>query len=321
MPTLFPDSARTERGALALGGVPATSSPSASGRRSSSTARRRFSSQDARCGRRRRGRASFYGTRRSPTSPSSESPRGGDRGRRRRRGRARLRARGRVPGRDLVVHGKNKDEAFLREAAWTRSGRARRATTRSSPAIAGVEQVLVRVTLGVDADRTRPWSHGHHGSKSALPPAQARELLADALGRGSSNVLAVARARRAAAPTIRAQAETIRGRRVAATCHDSLGFGGPRREPRERLRIAITLTTPFPTRSAGEPQRRRRTPASPRRSATPTDLASAAVRSSAARASRSIASVRSAAGRSGPVRATRMSDNPSHSSTSAVYTR
>ncbi len=102
-------------------------------------------------------------------------------------------------GDEIVVHGNNKGEAFLRDAA------AEGATVvLDSPdeavlaAAAGVGRVLVRVTLGVDADTHEAIRTGHHGSKFGLPPVQAR-----ALDRGCART----GARRARAP---------RARRVAA---------------------------------------------------------------------------------------------------------
>lgn len=90
-----------------------------------------------------------------------------------------------IPGDALVVHGNNKDDAFLAEAA--REGAT---VVLDAPdeallaASAGVRNVLVRVTLGVDADTHEAIRTGHHGSKFGLPPDQARMLVADALERG-----------------------------------------------------------------------------------------------------------------------------------------
>lgn len=90
-----------------------------------------------------------------------------------------------IGGDALVVHGNNKDGAFLAEAA--REGAT---VVLDAPdeallaASAGVRQALVRVTLGVDADTHEAIRTGHHGSKFGLPPDRARALVADALGRG-----------------------------------------------------------------------------------------------------------------------------------------
>ena len=49
---------------------------------------------------------------------------------------------------------------------------------------AGIRRVLVRVTLGVDADTHEAVVTGHHGSKFGLPPEAAPAVVADALSRG-----------------------------------------------------------------------------------------------------------------------------------------
>ncbi|HZO49293.1 MAG TPA: hypothetical protein VFB26_04025, partial [Gaiellaceae bacterium] len=94
-----------------------------------------------------------------------------------------------VTGTSLVVHGNNKPDELLREAARERAivvldgeDEAARA------AAAGVRSVLVRVTLGVEADTHEAIRTGHHGSKFGLPPAQAKELVRDALARGLDTV-------------------------------------------------------------------------------------------------------------------------------------
>jgi len=128
-------------------------------------------------------------------------------------------------GRELVVHGNNKDDAFLREAAAEGAvavldGRdeAERA------AAAGVRQALVRVTLGVDADTHEAVVTGHHGSKFGLPPAEAEALVADALSR-DLDVLGVHVHVGSQLPDFTAQAETIeRLAGFAARCRDVLGW-------------------------------------------------------------------------------------------------
>ena len=88
-------------------------------------------------------------------------------------------------GEEIVVHGNNKDEAFLREAAGDGATIVLDAPDEAALAdAAGAHRVLVRVTLGVDADTHEAIRTGHHGSKFGLPPTQARALIADALGRG-----------------------------------------------------------------------------------------------------------------------------------------
>jgi diaminopimelate decarboxylase len=83
-----------------------------------------------------------------------------------------------VEGGRIVVHGNAKSDDELRAAAEAGAtvvldgeGEAERA------AAAGVRRVLVRVTLGVEADTHEAIQTGHHGSKFGLPPAAAaREI-------------------------------------------------------------------------------------------------------------------------------------------------
>ena len=113
---LFPESARIERGELSLGGVTASSSPSASGRRSSSTARRRFAGAVAPRAR-SKPEGVFYGTKAFRTSRCSPPPRGGHRRRRRVGGELAFARAAGLSGDELVVHGNNKDEELPRGAA------------------------------------------------------------------------------------------------------------------------------------------------------------------------------------------------------------
>src|SRR6187431_2177359 len=79
-----------------------------------------------------------------------------------------------LEGRELVVHGNNKDEALLREAAGERAPVVLDAPDEVELAAAtGVREALVRVTLGVDADTHEAIVTGHHGSKFGLPPTVA----------------------------------------------------------------------------------------------------------------------------------------------------
>jgi diaminopimelate decarboxylase len=94
-----------------------------------------------------------------------------------------------IGGERLVVHGNNKPDELLQEAAredalvvLDGADEAERAAT------AGVRRVLVRVTLGVEADTHEAIRTGHHGSKFGLPPEQAKELVRDALDRGLETV-------------------------------------------------------------------------------------------------------------------------------------
>ncbi len=90
-----------------------------------------------------------------------------------------------LSGAELVVHGNNKSPAFLAAAAQAGAPVVIDAPDEAElAASAGVGSVLVRVTLGVDADTHEAIRTGHHGSKFGLPPDQALALLADALSRG-----------------------------------------------------------------------------------------------------------------------------------------
>jgi len=89
-----------------------------------------------------------------------------------------------LDGARIVVHGNAKSDEELRAAAEAGAtvaldaeGEAERA------AAAGVRRVLVRVTLGVEADTHEAIRTGHHGSKFGLPP--------DAAGRAIENAKAV----------------------------------------------------------------------------------------------------------------------------------
>ena len=130
-----------------------------------------------------------------------------------------------LSGAELVVHGNNKDEAFLREAAHERSPVVVDAPDEVAlAAAAGVERVLVRVTLGVDADTHEAIVTGHHGSKFGLPPAEARIAIADAVKRGLE-VLGLHVHVGSQLPDFTAQAETIRRLAAfAAECRDELGW-------------------------------------------------------------------------------------------------
>ena len=128
-------------------------------------------------------------------------------------------------GDELVVHGNNKDAPFLAEAAAEDAAVVLDAPDEAElAAAAGVRRVLVRVTLGVDADTHEAIRTGHHGSKFGLPPAQARELVSDALGRGL-DVLGLHVHVGSQLADFDAQAETIvRLASFAASCRDALGW-------------------------------------------------------------------------------------------------
>ena len=130
-----------------------------------------------------------------------------------------------LAGDDLVVHGNNKDTAFLAQAAAIGAPVVLDAPDEAElAAAAGVERTLVRVTLGVDADTHEAIKTGHHGSKFGLPPEQARAVVADALDRGI-DVLGVHVHVGSQLEDFDAQAETIvRLASFAAGCRDELGW-------------------------------------------------------------------------------------------------
>ena len=159
-----------------------------------------------------------------------------------------------LSGDDLVLHGNNKDEAFLAEA-----GKEGMPVVLDAPdeaelaAIAGVERVLVRVTLGVDADTHEAIVTGHHGSKFGMPPAHAQALVAAALGRGL-DVLGLHVHVGSQLPDFTAQEETIRRLAdFASESHDALGWEarivdlgggfGIRHHPEENVPEAAGLAT------------------------------------------------------------------------------
>jgi diaminopimelate decarboxylase len=125
----------------------------------------------------------------------------------------------------LVVHGNNKDEAFLRAAAASGAPVVLDASDEAGlAAAAGVAQVLVRVTLGVDADTHEAIRTGHHGSKFGLPPTQARKVVAEALDL-ELDVLGVHVHVGSQLADFDAQAETIvRLAGFVASCRDELGW-------------------------------------------------------------------------------------------------
>jgi diaminopimelate decarboxylase len=128
-------------------------------------------------------------------------------------------------GDEIVVHGNNKDAALLREAGSEDATVVLDAPDEATvAAAAGVRRVLVRVTLGVDADTHEAIRTGHHGSKFGLPPAQARVLIEDAIGHGL-DVLGLHVHVGSQLADFDAQAETIvRLASFAASCRDTLGW-------------------------------------------------------------------------------------------------
>lgn len=264
MLTLFPDSARIENGDLSLGGVSATDLAERfgtplvvyceEGLRAQARALRAAAGPEGRV---------FYGTKAFPNvavlallreeGVGADVAAAGEL--------AFARAAG-LTGDELVVHGNNKDEGLLRLAAAESAPVVLDAPDEAElAAAAGVARVLVRVTLGVDADTHEAIVTGHHGSKFGLPPAEARALVADALERGL-DVLGLHVHVGSQLPDFSAQEETIRLLAdFAAECRDELGWAarvadlgggfGIRHRPEDEVPEAADLV-----RAAGESARR-----------------------------------------------------------------
>jgi diaminopimelate decarboxylase len=84
-----------------------------------------------------------------------------------------------IPGERLIVHGNNKSDDELGEAAEADAAFVvLDAPDELERALeAGVRRFLVRVTPGIDAETHDAIKTGHYGSKFGLPPEQARGLL------------------------------------------------------------------------------------------------------------------------------------------------
>jgi diaminopimelate decarboxylase len=155
-------------------------------------------------------------------------------------------------GEELIAHGNNKDERFLREAAVENAVVALDAPDEAALAAdAGAHRALVRVTLGVDADTHEAIRTGHHGSKFGLPPEQAETLIRDALDRGLE-VLGLHVHVGSQLADFDAQAETIRRLAAfAARCRERFGWTarvadlgggfGIRHHPADHVRDAADL--------------------------------------------------------------------------------
>jgi diaminopimelate decarboxylase len=224
---LFPDSARLEKGELALGGVSASELSDRFGTPlvvyCEETIRRQVRAFTDAVG---EGGRVFYGTKAfanvallrllgeegigADVASSGEL--------------AFARAAG-LSGGELVVHGNNKGVEFMREAAAEGAPVVLDAPDEAElAAYAGVHQALVRVTLGVDADTHEAITTGHHGSKFGLPPDEARALLEDAIARGVE-VVGLHVHVGSQLPDFTAQAVTIRRLAgFAADCRDALGW-------------------------------------------------------------------------------------------------
>ncbi len=78
-----------------------------------------------------------------------------------------------IEGEQLVVHGNAKADEELRAAAEAGATVVLDGDEAERAAAAGVRRVLVRITLGVEADTHEAIQTGHHGSKFGLPPDHA----------------------------------------------------------------------------------------------------------------------------------------------------
>jgi len=227
MLALFPDSARIDADALAVGGVSAEALADRFGTPlvvyCEETIRQRARALREAVG--GQGRV-FYGTKAFPNVAVLQLLReegvGADVAS---AGELAFARRAGLSGAAIVVHGNNKDDALLRDAAEEDAPVVLDAPHEAAlAAAAGVRRVLVRVTLGVDADTHEAIVTGHHGSKFGLPPAEARIAVSDALASGL-DVLGLHVHVGSQLPDFTAQAETIsRLGAFAAACRDELGW-------------------------------------------------------------------------------------------------
>ncbi|MEX2210496.1 MAG: diaminopimelate decarboxylase [Gaiellaceae bacterium] len=184
---LFPDSAATDQGELALGGVRATALADEFG-----TPLYVYCEQTIRAQARAYRAAApdalvAYGSKAFPNLAVlellAEEGLGADVST---LGELELARRAGIPGERLVVHGNNKSDEELRAAAEARAA----FVVLDSPdeveraAAAGVERVLVRVTSGIEADTHEAIRTGTHGSKFGLTPEDAVEALRAAAAAG-----------------------------------------------------------------------------------------------------------------------------------------
>jgi diaminopimelate decarboxylase len=90
-----------------------------------------------------------------------------------------------IEGERLVVHGNAKSDEELRAAADAGATVVLDAEDEAERAAsAGVRRLLVRVTLGVEADTHEAIQTGHHGSKFGLPPDHALRAIKGARSLG-----------------------------------------------------------------------------------------------------------------------------------------
>ncbi len=93
-----------------------------------------------------------------------------------------LALRGGISPERIVVHGNNKSDEELRRAAAANTWLVvlDSADEAERAAAAGIRDVLVRITPGIDPDTHDAIKTGHRGSKFGLPPEQALPLIARA---------------------------------------------------------------------------------------------------------------------------------------------
>ncbi len=118
------------------------------------------------------------------------------------------------------------DEALLRGGRCRRDRRPRRAGRGELAAVAaGVRRVLVRVTLGVDADTHEAIRTGHHGSKFGLPPAAGSRRRPRRAGARPRRRSACTSTSARSSPTCRLTRPTIELLAAfAVRCRDELGW-------------------------------------------------------------------------------------------------
>jgi diaminopimelate decarboxylase len=183
---LFPDSARIERGELVVGGVTATELASRYG-----TPLYAYCEQTLRARAREirdavPGADVLYGSKAFPNVAVmrvlSEEGLGADVSS---PGELALALAAGIRGDRLVAHGNAKSDDDLRAAAAAAAIVVLDAEDEVERAVAaGVRRVLVRVTLGVEADTHEAIRTGHHGSKFGLPPDAALRALRRGLEAG-----------------------------------------------------------------------------------------------------------------------------------------
>src|SRR5919106_2705174 len=130
-----------------------------------------------------------------------------------------------IDGEHLVVHGNAKSDEELRAASEARATVVLDAEDEvERAAAAGVERVLVRVTLGVEADTHEAVRTGHHGSKFGLPPDRALPAIENARALGLDVAGLHIHVGSQLADTV-AHVETIELLAAfAARCRDELGW-------------------------------------------------------------------------------------------------